>query len=130
MNQKNTQKASSYYAQDYFDRQKNVGAFGGIANSFKFTNSYKLSDTVLDFGCGGGFLLANLDCKRKICIVPNNSVVEPGFTVINSRPYYHHKWLPHYQYIACFGWPLFHLACKVYARLERKWFQVEIIAKK
>ena len=76
MNQKTTPKASSYYDQDYFDWQKNVGAFGGIANSFKFTNSYKPTDTVLDFGCGGGFLLANLDCQRKIGIEPNNSAVD------------------------------------------------------
>ncbi|MDA7796231.1 class I SAM-dependent methyltransferase [Gammaproteobacteria bacterium] len=222
MNQKTTPNASSYYDQDYFDWQKNVGAFGGIANSFKFTNSYKPTDTVLDFGCGGGFLLANLDCQRKIGIEPNNSAadsiknsgaehyfdsskcmqsigaesvdtiisnhalehtlnpleelqdlykllkpggiihffipldsikysydaddinyhlyswspqnlgnlfVEAGFTIIHSRPY-HHKWPPYYQHIARLGWPVFHLACKVYARLERKWFQVEIIAKK
>ena len=58
-----------------------------------------------------------------------NLFVEAGFTIINSRPY-HHKWPPYYQHIARLGWPVFHLACKVYARLERKWFQVEIIAKK
>jgi hypothetical protein len=43
---------------------------------------------------------------------------------------YHHKWPPYYSYIARLGWPIFHFACKIYARIERKWFQVEILAKK
>jgi hypothetical protein len=75
--------ASSYYDADYFDWQKNIGAFGGWANSFKFKSSISKDDTVIDFGCGGGFLLNNLHCKNLIGIDPNqsagNSVRELGF---------------------------------------------------
>ena len=56
----------NYYQEDYFENyQKKIGEFGGKANLFKFKKYIKLSDTVLDFGCGGGFLLKFLDCKNK-----------------------------------------------------------------
>jgi|TARA_B110000259_G_scaffold185169_1_gene233649 SAM-dependent methyltransferase len=222
MKSTDTPNASSHYDADYFNWQKNIGAFGGKANSFKFINSIKPSDVVVDFGCGGGFLLANLKCQRKIGIEPNTSAinsihengaehfytpqdcidalginsvdvivsnhalehtlnpleelkllysllkpsgsihfylpldsinysydpldinyhlyswspqnlgnlfVEAGFHVMHSKAY-HHKWPPYYSYIARLGWPIFHFACKIYARIERKWFQVEILAKK
>ena len=64
----NTPGASAHYNKDYFDWQKNIGAFGGWANSYKFKNTIKKCDVVLDFGCGGGFLLSNLVCKKKIGI--------------------------------------------------------------
>jgi len=215
-------KAANHYDENYFNWQKNIGAFGGKANSFKFINSIGSEDTVLDFGCGGGFLLGNLDCKRKVGIEPNeaaketlqkydiehfknssqcidslgpesidviisnhalehtlnpleeikslhsllkeggiahffipldsikyvydpddinyhlyswspqnlgNLFTEAGFKVLRAGPY-NHKWPPHYEKIAKLGWPIFHLACRIYAHIERKWFQVEIIAKK
>ena len=65
--------ASPYYNADYFDWQKNIGSFGGWANRHKFINSVKKGDTVIDFGCGGGFLLKNLECERRIGIEPNLS---------------------------------------------------------
>ncbi|CAN0620345.1 conserved protein of unknown function [Burkholderia multivorans] len=68
--------ASSYYDADYFNWQKNIGAFGGWANSFKFIKTISPEDTVIDFGCGGGFLLKNLRCKRRIGIEPNPSAAE------------------------------------------------------
>ena len=58
-----------------------------------------------------------------------NLFTEAGFQVLRAGPY-NHKWPPHYEKIAKLGWPIFHLACRVYAHIERKWFQVEIIAKK
>lgn len=78
----NTPGASAHYNKDYFDWQKNIGAFGGWANSYKFKNTIKKCDVVLDFGCGGGFLLSNLVCKKKIGIEPNaaasDSIVSQG----------------------------------------------------
>lgn len=53
----NDASTSTHYDAEYFNWQKNIGAFGGWANSFKFKNSISKSDTVIDFGCGGGFLL-------------------------------------------------------------------------
>ncbi len=68
--------ASSHYGADYFGWQQESGSFGGWAEPHKFKKSIKPSDTVIDFGCGGGFLLKGLTCKRKIGIEPNASAAE------------------------------------------------------
>ena len=61
-----------YYNEKYFnDYQKIIGEFGGIANTFKFEKYIKASDSILDFGCGGGFLLKNLEAKTKVGIEIN-----------------------------------------------------------
>lgn len=57
-----------YYNEDYFNWQKSIGAFGGIANLFKFAPYLSPDDTVIDFGCGGGYLLNNIQCAGKIGI--------------------------------------------------------------
>lgn len=61
------------YNEEYFNWQKTVGEFGGKANIFKFAEHINPSDSVLDFGCGGGYLLKNLACARK-CGVEINPV--------------------------------------------------------
>lgn len=67
MNKKNIKKVEKYYDEKYFNSyQKEIGEFGGMANLFKFEKYIKNTDTVLDFGCGGGFLLKNIKCKKKI----------------------------------------------------------------
>lgn len=213
---------SAHYDADYFAWQRDIGAFGGWANAFKFRKSVTRDDTVVDFGCGGGFLLNSLACKRRIGIEPNpaaaasaealgvqhfsspvaalaqlgegvadviisnnalehtlnplqeiknlrpllklngiihfvvpcdaisyrynpadinyhlfswspqnlgNLFTEAGYQVEYARPYVH-KWPPYYRTIARLGWPLFNLACRIYARLDRRWFQVEVRARK
>lgn len=65
-------KIENYYQEDYFENyQKRIGDFGGKANLFKFEKYIKQTDTVLDFGCGGGFLLKNLYCSKKIGVELN-----------------------------------------------------------
>jgi len=61
-----------YYSKDYFNWQKNIGAFGGYANLFKFQKHIKTADNVIDFGSGGGYLLKNIKCKDKIGIEIND----------------------------------------------------------
>ncbi|SDK79019.1 Methyltransferase domain-containing protein [Maridesulfovibrio ferrireducens] len=63
----------SHYDENYFNWQKNIGAFGGMANLFKFQGLYKESDSVVDFGCGGGFLLANMNVKEKMGVELNET---------------------------------------------------------
>jgi SAM-dependent methyltransferase len=62
---------ASHYDAAYFDWQKNIGEFGGWANAPRFAAIIKGDDTVLDFGCGGGYLLKNLPGKRKLGIEIN-----------------------------------------------------------
>lgn len=59
------------YNIEYFNWQKRIGKFGGQANIFKFKDHINPVDTVLDFGCGGGYLLNNLVCDRKLGVEIN-----------------------------------------------------------
>jgi SAM-dependent methyltransferase len=220
MNSSNTNR---HYDADYFEWQKNIGTFGGKANAFKFKRSISSEDAVIDFGCGGGFLLANLNCAKRMGIEVNdyahqqiidngvspfsspqgvldlhgeecadviisnhalehtlnpllelkslypllkkggkihfvvpcdnisyswkpkdinfhlyswspmnlgNLFTEAGFQVVNVKPYIH-KW-PHFygKIQKVFGWKIFNILCLFWGRVERSWYQVEIVATK
>jgi SAM-dependent methyltransferase len=55
----------SHYNDEYFKWQRGVGEIGGILNKFKFENDVYDADVLLDFGCGGGFLLSNFKNEHK-----------------------------------------------------------------
>lgn len=55
----------AHYDAKYFDWQREIGEFAGQANRFKFEPHVRPSDRVLDFGCGGGFLLAAIPCAER-----------------------------------------------------------------
>jgi SAM-dependent methyltransferase len=214
-----TQLASAHYDENYFAWQVTLGRFGGWANQTKFAAFISSDSRVLDFGCGGGFLLKGLQCGKRVgvevnpaaietaksngievyskvadipdayvdviisenalehtlqpleelkhlykklvvggkivfvvpcdsisfCYKPNdinhhlyswspmnlgNLFTEAGFSVIESKPYIH-KWPPKYELIAKIGGRrLFDLACRIYGRLARSWFQVRIVAER
>ena len=63
--------ASSHYGAEYFKYQFEIGRFGGWANLTKFSKFIQPDMNVLDFGCGCGFLLANLNCKERLGIEVN-----------------------------------------------------------
>ncbi len=63
----------TYYSEKYFEWQKKIGEFGGKVALFKFEPYVKENYTVLDFGCGGGYLLSNLNCKKKIGVEINDA---------------------------------------------------------
>jgi SAM-dependent methyltransferase len=69
-------KPSEYYDSKYYAWQKSLGEFGGTAELIKFQPHIERSDNVIDFGCGGGFLLANLKCKGKLGIEVNPAARE------------------------------------------------------
>jgi SAM-dependent methyltransferase len=60
-----TEKAEDYYDESYFNAQKEIGKFSGIRLERIFSEFVLPGDKVLDFGCGGGFLIDNLDCLEK-----------------------------------------------------------------
>jgi SAM-dependent methyltransferase len=210
---------STHYDDKYFDWQASIGEFGGWANQSKFVEYISSNSRVLDFGCGGGFLLKGIKCSTKVgvevnpsaaetarkhgidvfgsveevpddyvdVIISNNALehtlqpleelkslykklkvggkiifvvpcesinysykandinhhlyswspmcignlfTEAGFSVIESQSYIH-KWPPKYRLIAKLGGrSLFEIACRIYGRIERSWFQVRVIAEK
>lgn len=65
--------ASNYYDESYALYQIPIGEFGGWANLTKFQKYIREGFNVLDFGCGGGFLLKNIKCKGKIGVEVNES---------------------------------------------------------
>lgn len=77
-----------HYDENYFRWQKGMGEFGGHAELFKFREFVNTEDTVLDFGCGGGYLLNNVKCTRKAGIEINPTARElaqsMGITVHDS----------------------------------------------
>ncbi len=210
---------SNYYDDRYFARQRLRGEFAGWACLAEFESYISAEDDVLDFGCGGGYLLKNIRCRKRVGVevnpsaaavakengvevyarvedVPNdyvdiiisnnalehtlfplrelktlyaklrnagrvvlvvpcesigyayragdgnhhlyswspmclgNLLAEAGFSVVESKPYIH-KWPPKYRFIARIGGRrAFDIACRVYGRIERSWFQVRAVAEK
>ena len=51
---------NKHYDKNYFKWQSQIGEFGGKANLIKFKNLFKSGQKILDFGCGGGYLLKNI----------------------------------------------------------------------
>ena len=207
------------YNKEYYKWQAPIGEFGGWANLSKFRKYTTGDQDVLDFGCGGGFLLKQLDCKtrtgievnpaareaarqngsvvyektedvpdnsfdliisnhalehvhhplgelkllyqklrvggRSVFVVPcetiycsyreddinhhlytwspmclGNLFKEAGFLVVESKPFMH-KWRMKFRFFARFGgrW-LFELASRLYGRIDRRMFQVRVVAEK
>jgi SAM-dependent methyltransferase len=53
-----------------------------------------------------------------------------GFSVLKSEPFVH-KWMPGHQAIVrAFGWRFFHLAARIYGRIDRRWCQTRAVAVK
>ena len=65
-----------HYDQKYFEWQRQIGEFGGLMNSSKFQKFIEPTQSVLDFGCGGGYLLAALKCAKRLGVEPNPSAAD------------------------------------------------------
>ena len=79
-------QTSGHYHEEYFNWQREVGKFGGRANLFKFKNHIKVTDRVLDYGCGGGYLLEQLNCALKVGIDINPAIEAPdGVTILKDH---------------------------------------------
>lgn len=62
-----------HYNDEYFAWQKSMGLLGAKLNKFLFSEHIGLNDNVLDFGCGGGFLLNELSCNNKLGVEINKA---------------------------------------------------------
>ena len=56
---------------EYFGWQQRSGRVGAMLNARKFARHVEASDRLLDFGCGGGFLIEQLRAAHKVGVEPN-----------------------------------------------------------
>ena len=64
----------THYNHEYFNWQKNIGYVGGFLNKFKFENNVNKTDILMDFGCGGGYLLDNFEKNISLTQSPKLSL--------------------------------------------------------
>lgn len=57
---------TQHYNENYFDWQKPMGVVGGVLDKFKFEKDINPNDVLMDFGCGGGYLLSSFPNNKKI----------------------------------------------------------------
>jgi SAM-dependent methyltransferase len=80
--------SEEHYDDVYFAYQRRMGAFGGWAELPKFVPHITHTDRVVDFGCGGGYLLEHLQCAEKIGIEVNPAAraeaAERGITTVDA----------------------------------------------
>lgn len=70
--------------ESYFKWQGQLGSIGAQIESHKFRHLIRSTDTVLDFGCGGGFVLQALDCARRIGVEINPAARQHAITSGNE----------------------------------------------
>jgi SAM-dependent methyltransferase len=66
-----SKSASVHYDKKYFEWQRKVGEFTSRANQIKFKKFCDPKFRTVDFGCGGGFMLAGLPAKERIGVEIN-----------------------------------------------------------
>jgi len=85
-----------HYGLKYFSWQKAQGEFGGYADLFKFRDYIKKTDKVIDFGCGGGYLLKNINCRERLGIEINGNARsvarENGVKVVSTSDEVPNNW--------------------------------------
>jgi SAM-dependent methyltransferase len=66
----------SHYNDNYFNWQKSIGCIGGFLNKFKFESDVSKTDILMDFGCGGGYLLDNFENENKFGFEINTAAID------------------------------------------------------
>jgi len=84
--------SESYYDAAYFAWQCTGGEFSALLDQWKFEPYIQEDDSVLDFGCGGGFLLSALRCRSRYGIEVNPAARDAASRLL--RVYAHLQDLP------------------------------------
>jgi SAM-dependent methyltransferase len=84
--------SENHYSEKYFEWQSHVGIFGATANIIKFNELIKPNQKVLDFGCGGGYMLAKFANIDKFGVEVNDIAREDAKK--NLKVYKYAKELP------------------------------------
>ena len=79
---------TKHYDENYFAWQKKIGLFGAKANKIKFEEYVNKGQRVLDFGCGGGYLLSDFKDIEKFGVEVNKTAINEaeknGLKIFNS----------------------------------------------
>jgi len=62
--------------EEYYEWQRSLGELGAALDAWKFLTAIDPDDVVVDFGCGGGAILAALPGREKIGVEPNPAARE------------------------------------------------------
>ena len=77
-----------HYKSAYFSWQKKAGEYGASQDLWMYEPFVKKNYSVLDFGCGGGYMLTKLKCRQKYGIDINSAAREEtkknGITVFEK----------------------------------------------
>lgn len=71
---------NNYYNKKYLAWQKKAGLYGAEQDTGYYRDMIKPTDTVLDFGCGGGYILEALPGKRKYGVDINEAALQLAAT--------------------------------------------------
>ncbi len=71
-----------HYDASYFAWQRSAGQFVADLESWKFTPFVAPNDIVLDFGCGGGYILAALACRERYGVEVNRVAREEAARLV------------------------------------------------
>jgi SAM-dependent methyltransferase len=86
----------NHYNDEYFAWQQSIGKFGGKVETFKFKPFINQKDNVIDFGCGGAYILENLKADQKIGIEINefarNAAIKRDLNVVDSIEKINDEW--------------------------------------
>ncbi|MEO4000083.1 class I SAM-dependent methyltransferase [Mesorhizobium sp. CAU 1732] len=79
---------NAHYDTSYLDLTKDAARVSAEIDLFKFENEIKPTDRVVDFGCGGGFILGALNAREKIGVEINPASValarSKGLTIVGG----------------------------------------------
>lgn len=73
MNQIDFGGGEEYYNEQYFSWQQDMGKFGGRVKARKFQPYIDENMVVVEFGCGGGYLLNHINAREKLGIEINDT---------------------------------------------------------
>ncbi len=67
---------NNHYNKSYYQWQKKSASLGAMIDLWHFQPYIKITDSVLDFGCGDGSILEKLQCKRRFGVEINKSAIQ------------------------------------------------------
>ena len=72
-----TERVAGHYSGEsgerYFEWQRHGGELGAQLDLFKFAQHVRPEDSIVDFGCGAGYLLEALDAGAKVGVEPGDA---------------------------------------------------------